>query len=59
MSIPSAMRREVTRRAENRCEYCELSQTGQEARFHIDHIKPATSGGLTTPDNLALACVSC
>jgi len=32
---------------------------GQEATFHIDHVVPRAAGGLTTTDNLALACVSC
>jgi len=59
MSIPAAIRRIVMQRAGNRCEYCRLSQTGQEAVFHIDHIVPESEGGLTALDNLALACVSC
>jgi len=59
MAIPSEMRREVIRRAGNRCEYCGLSQTGQEATFHIDHIIPSAEAGVTELENLALACVSC
>ena len=27
-------------RALGRCEYCQLSQAGQEATFHIDHVMP-------------------
>jgi hypothetical protein len=50
---------EVVLRAGNRCEYCRLSQLGQEAAFHIDHVVPRAVGGPTTADNLALACVSC
>ncbi|MDM3849860.1 MAG: HNH endonuclease signature motif containing protein [Aphanizomenon gracile PMC627.10] len=46
-------------RAKFRCEYCCLSQAGQAATFHIDHIIPVVAGGATTSDNLALACVSC
>ena len=53
------MRKLVIRRARNHCEYCQLSQKGQEATFHIDHIKPVNSGGETIVENLALACVSC
>ncbi len=41
------------------CEYCRLSQVGQEAIFHIDHVRPRAAAGPTTPENLALACVSC
>jgi len=57
--IPAHLRRLVLRRSEERCEYCQLSQAGQEATFHIDHATPVAAGGETSPDNLALACVSC
>lgn len=57
--IPIQLRRAVIKRAGNRCEYCQLSQEGQEATFHIDHIIPVASGGKTIAENLALACVSC
>ena len=57
--IPAFLRKLVIRRAKNRCEYCGLSQVGQEATFHIDHIIPVAVGGQTAADNLALACVSC
>jgi len=57
--IPDALREEVTLRAGNRCEYCRLSQLGQEALFHMDHVTPRAAAGPTTADNLALACVSC
>ena len=59
MAISSALRKEVFARARGRCEYCGLSQAGQEATFHVDHIIPATSDGPTESENLALACVSC
>jgi 5-methylcytosine-specific restriction endonuclease McrA len=36
-----------------------MSQAGQEAAFHVDHILPRKSGGDTVLSNLALACVSC
>jgi len=58
-AIPAALCRLVVERAGNRCEYCGLSQEGQEARFHVDHVVPRASGGPTLPENLALACVSC
>jgi 5-methylcytosine-specific restriction endonuclease McrA len=57
--ISSRLRDEIVRRAKNRCEYCGLSQIGQEAVFHIDHVIPQSTGGPSTADNLALACVSC
>jgi HNH endonuclease len=57
--VPAGLREEITARAGGRCEYCRLSQFGQEATFHIDHVIPRAAGGPTTNDNLALACVSC
>jgi hypothetical protein len=57
--IPRRIRDTVVERAANRCEYCQLSQAGQEATFHIDHIQPVIDGGPTQEENLALACVSC
>jgi HNH endonuclease len=57
--VPARLRRLVAERARNRCEYCGLSQLGQEATFHVDHIVPVNAGGQDTGDNLALACVSC
>jgi hypothetical protein len=57
--IHEPLRRNVIQRADNRCEYCGLSQEGQEATFHVDHILPLAAGGKTEAENLALACVSC
>ena len=57
--ITTALHAEVVLRAGNRCEYCKLSQLGQEATFHIDHVVPRAAGGPTVAGNLALACVSC
>jgi hypothetical protein len=57
--IPARLRTQVVRRAGNRCEYCRLSQAGQEAAFHIDHVVPVSASGPTQMLNLALGCVSC
>lgn len=57
--ISDELRQVVINRAQNRCEYCGLSQNGQAATFHIDHILPVSSGGETVAENLALACVGC
>lgn len=59
MHIPEELRTRVITQAGDRCEYCGLAQIGQEATFHIDHIHPASLGGRTELENLALACVSC
>ena len=58
-AIPAALCSLVVERARNRCEYYGLSQEGQEARFHVDHVLPRASGGRTVSENLGLACVSC
>ena len=58
-TIPVSLRRFVIQRANNRCEYCGISQVGQVATVHIDHIIPSVAGGETKEENLALACVSC
>ena len=57
--IPARLQRIIVRRARGRCEYCGLSQDGQEARFHVDHVVPIVHGGKTIEENLALACISC
>ena len=57
--ISASLRQLVIERTGNRCEYCGLSQAGQAATFHIDHIIPLAEDGQTTQQNLALACVSC
>jgi hypothetical protein len=59
MAVSAKLRRVVTARACNRCEYCGLSAEGQAATFHMDHIVPQVAGGLTIPENLALACIHC
>lgn len=57
--VSSSLHDRVVLRAGDRCEYCQLSQLGQEATFHMDHVRPRAAGGPTEADNLALACVSC
>jgi hypothetical protein len=57
--IPARLAARVRQRAGDCCEYCHLPQKWQEATFHIDHVQPKSSGGLTKFQNLALACVSC
>lgn len=57
--VPISLQRRVRLRAGDRCEYCRISQANQEATFHIDHVVPRATGGATSLENLALACVSC
>ena len=56
---PGSLRERVTRRAGDRCEYCRMHQSLQGATFHLEHVRPRSRGGGTTPANLALACPSC
>jgi len=57
--VPARLRRRIVERANSHCEYCGLSQAGQAATFHIDHVVPVVAGGAAAEGNLALACVSC
>jgi len=57
--ISAELRRLVTQRAGNRCEYCRALAAYSSDTFTFDHIKPRSLGGLTAADNLALACFSC
>jgi hypothetical protein len=57
--VPSSLQRRVRLRASDRCEYCRIAQASQEATFHVDHVVPRAVGGVTSLENLALACVSC
>jgi hypothetical protein len=53
------LRRQVLRRAGNRCEYCLIHQEDAIAVHQIDHVIAEKHGGPTTLDNLALSCVLC
>jgi 5-methylcytosine-specific restriction endonuclease McrA len=57
--IPQRLRRLVTVRAKNRCEYClsPAEQTG--IPMTIDHVIPRAKGGVSNEGNLCLACSRC
>ena len=57
--LPPRLRRFVTARAKNRCEYClsPAEQTG--IPMTLDHIIPRAQGGVSESDNLCLACSRC
>jgi len=57
--MTAALRRMARERAGGRCEYCRLSQESSVLAFHIEHIVPRQHGGVTSEDNLALACPHC
>ena len=57
--IPIRLRRLVTVRGGNRCEYCLLPQWATTQKLEPDHILPIQHGGKTEEGNLALACLHC
>ena len=57
--ISIKLRRRVMRAAEDRCEYCRVSQDMTLATFHLDHIIPQIAGGATVFENLCFSCPFC
>ena len=57
--ISAALRRLVTERAKNQCEYCLIPATLSFFPHELDHIIAEKHGGQTTPENLALTCWRC
>ena len=56
--IPDTLREQVTQRAGGLCEYCHARQVIL-IKLEVDHIMPLSAGGITTLDNLCLACRHC
>ena len=56
---PAAMRRAVTKRAGDRCEYCLIPQAYSASTHQVDHVIAEKHGGDTSLDNLALSCAVC
>ena len=57
--MDAATRDEVRRRADNRCEYCQLHQQHSYTTHHIEHIVAKQHDGSEALENLALACAWC
>lgn len=57
--VPERLKREVARRARDRCEYCLTPIWYSSDPFVVEHIRPRSLGGATTLANLALACHGC
>jgi len=57
--IPNTLRQEVIERAKGRCEYCLIHEDDRPERHQVDHVIALKHGGLTTIENLALACAVC
>jgi hypothetical protein len=51
--------RQVERRADQRCEYCQMHQALQGGTFHVEHILPTSRGGPSSMENLAWSCPGC
>lgn len=58
-NISADLRLVVAIRADNRCDYCLLSQSASLHKHEPDHIVPRQHGGVTRESNLALACLRC
>ncbi len=57
--INAQLRRLVTERAGNACEYCRIHADDTFYGCQIDHIISEKHGGLTEAGNLALSCMLC
>jgi hypothetical protein len=57
--MDAALIREVWRRANGCCEYCQLPQAFDDRPFEIDHIRSQKHHGHTIASNLALSCFRC
>ena len=57
--IPNVLRRLVTERALECCEYCLVHQDDRPESHQVDHLISLKHGGQTVSENLALACAIC
>lgn len=57
--IRKALRKLVTERAGNSCEYCQTQSEPTAMPMEVDHIIPLAMQGITEENNLCLACTYC
>lgn len=57
--IPVELRRFVTKRANDCCEYCRTQARFSADSLTLDHIHPRSLGGTNEAENLALSCFGC
>lgn len=57
--ISERLRRQVSERAEGRCEYCLIHEDDSLYAHEIDHIIAEKHRGETILENLCLACLEC
>ena len=57
--IPENLRIRITEADSRRCCYCLTSEANSGIPMTYDHIQPVSKGGLTSFENLCLACRCC
>ncbi len=57
--VSATLRRLVTQRAPDKCEYCQFPQTASLFGFEMEHIIAEKHDGITEAENLALSCPCC
>jgi hypothetical protein len=57
--VNDALRAEVARRANYRCEYCLIREDDAGFRHQVDHVLSRKHGGVSSLENLAYACILC
>ncbi len=57
--VSKTLRRRVTERARRRCGYCLIQETIMGMPIEIERLYPRSLGGVTSEDNLWLACPLC
>lgn len=57
--VSATLRRLVTQRAGEQCEYCRFPQTASLFAFEMEHIIAEKHDGITEAENLALSCPYC
>ena len=55
----ASLREQVRERAQDRCEYCQLPQSGTLLPHEQDHVRAQKHHGPTALDNLCWACAQC
>lgn len=56
--MTNSLRYDILKRDGFRCTICGRSQD-DGVKLHVDHIKPVSKGGRTTPSNLRTLCEDC
>ncbi|MDY6938415.1 MAG: HNH endonuclease signature motif containing protein [Cyanobacteriota bacterium] len=57
--VSATLRRLVTQRAAQQCEYCRFPQAASLFAFEMEHIIAEKHDGITEAENLALSCPCC